>query len=79
MLIMRRFELFSLNGLCFRFFFAVCIHQPNPPGKQLLHHALLNLLILGKLLFQLLNFTIHIRKDLGNGLLLFYQRGVFQN
>ena len=33
------------------------------------HRPLPDLLILGQFLFQLLNFTVHIRKNLGNGLL----------
>ena len=47
------------------------LHQPNPPGEQLLHHALLDLLVLGQFLFQLLYFTVHIRKNLRNRLLFF--------
>ena len=66
-----------LDCLCFRLGMAFLIHQPDPPSEQLLHHALLDLLILGQFLFQLLGFIVHIGKHSGNLLLFLYQRGVF--
>ena len=55
-----------MNRLCLRLIFAICIYQSNPSGEQLLHHALLDLLVLGQFLFQQLNFAVHIRKDLSD-------------
>ena len=79
MMIVSWLGLFILKDLRFRLFFAICIHQPNPSGEQFLHHALLDLLVLCQFLFQLCDFVIHARENLGNGLLLLYQCGVFQD
>ena len=70
MLIVCWLRLLFLKNLCFRLFFVICIYQPNSSNEQFLHHTLLDLLVLSHFLFQLLDFTVYIRKDLSDGLLL---------
>lgn len=70
MLIVCWLRLLFLKDLCFRLFFAICIHQPNPSGEQFLHHALLDLLVLRQFLFQLLYFVVKIFDYSSNGFLL---------
>src|SRR6185436_4068082 len=44
-------------------------YQANPPGQQLLHHALLELASFGELGFQRGNLGVHVGEDSGDGFL----------